>query len=64
MRAVLGMSSEDAEALQQQNAALRDALDTARQELFEVYKQASSPPAVAGLEACLHAAAAAVAHQC
>jgi hypothetical protein len=34
-----GLSPEDAEALQQQNAALREALEGARQELFEVYKQ-------------------------
>ena len=58
MRAVLGISSEDAEVLQQQNAALKDALDTARQELFEVYKQASRRVAVAVLVACWHAATA------
>lgn len=40
----LGISSEDAEALQQQNAVLREALDAARQELLEVYKQASPGP--------------------
>ena len=46
-----GLSSEDAEVLQQQNGALREALDSARQELFEVYKQVgregcSQPPAM------------------
>ena len=39
VRAVSGMSSEEVDALQQQNAALKDALDASRQELFDVYKQ-------------------------
>lgn len=35
-----GLSSEEAEELQQENAGLRDALEGARQELQEAYKQA------------------------
>jgi len=47
---MMGISSEDAEALQQQNAVLKEALDSARQELFEVYKQVgNSVPAVGGM---------------
>lgn len=34
------VSSEEHEALLQQNSAMREALDSARQELFDVYKQA------------------------
>ncbi|KAL4444954.1 hypothetical protein ABPG77_004004 [Micractinium sp. CCAP 211/92] len=34
-----GVSSEEFEALQQQNCAMREALDSARQELLDVYKQ-------------------------
>lgn len=38
-RAGEGVSSEEFEALQQQNCAMREALDSARQELLDVYKQ-------------------------
>ncbi|KAI7835772.1 hypothetical protein COHA_010350 [Chlorella ohadii] len=43
-----GLSSEEAEELQQQNEALREALEGARQELLEVYKQVADFEAAAG----------------
>lgn len=43
---VMGANSEEVDALQQQNVALKEALDGARQELFEVYKQVGAPRGV------------------
>ncbi|KAL4448019.1 hypothetical protein ABPG75_005238 [Micractinium tetrahymenae] len=42
-----GSGNEDLEALQQQNNVMKEALDSARQELFEVYKQLADLEAAA-----------------
>lgn len=51
-----GISAEDAEALQQQNAALRETLEGARQELQDAYKQAIWVPGLGRLPLMLSCA--------